>query len=122
MRSLMRIGFFVLGMMVGYILAPRREGEIRRALGRLEEARARLEAMRSDFQAYRQVHPDDLTAIKGIGDVFRCRLRDAGIVTYRQLADSDPDALRRILELETWQRPNIEAWIAQARDRVRRPD
>jgi predicted flap endonuclease-1-like 5' DNA nuclease len=42
--------------------------------------------------------PDDLTRIEGIGPKISSVLQAAGISTYAQLAASDPDELRQILE------------------------
>lgn len=41
---------------------------------------------------------DDLTQIEGIGPKTQQVLYDAGITTFQQLADSTPDALRKILD------------------------
>ena len=50
--------------------------------------------------------PDDLTQIKGIGPTFARRLKEAGIVTYRQLARTTPDDLE--------QRPGVDEWVEEA--------
>ena len=42
--------------------------------------------------------PDDLKRIEGIGPKIASVLQAGGISTYAQLADSDPDQLRQILE------------------------
>jgi predicted flap endonuclease-1-like 5' DNA nuclease len=65
-------------------------------------------------------NPDDMTVIKGIGPVYQWKLRDAGIHTYKQLAAADPQQLQRMLGIRNWQRTNVEAWIAQARDWAQR--
>jgi predicted flap endonuclease-1-like 5' DNA nuclease len=41
---------------------------------------------------------DDLTAIEGIGPKISSVLHEGGIRTFAQLADSDPDSIRAILE------------------------
>jgi predicted flap endonuclease-1-like 5' DNA nuclease len=58
-------------------------------------------------------YPDDLAMIKGIGEAYKRRLYATGLYTWRQLAESDTDALRRI----TRAKPNadIESWQSQAR-------
>ena len=42
--------------------------------------------------------PDDLTRIEGIGPKLSSVLQEAGILTYAQLAEASPDALKDILE------------------------
>ncbi|MCB0185686.1 MAG: hypothetical protein KDE31_15570, partial [Caldilineaceae bacterium] len=57
-------------------------------------------------------YPDDLAMIKGIGEAYKRRLYATGIYTWRQLAETDTDSLRRI----TRAKPNadIESWLTQA--------
>ncbi|MEZ4862550.1 MAG: DUF4332 domain-containing protein [Caldilineaceae bacterium] len=59
-------------------------------------------------------HPDDLALIKGIGDAYKRRLYSAGIYTWRQVAESEIETLRRI----TRAKPNadIQAWQTHARE------
>jgi predicted flap endonuclease-1-like 5' DNA nuclease len=45
-----------------------------------------------------EVEADDLTAIEGIGPKISTVLREGGILTFAQLADTDPDSIRAILE------------------------
>jgi predicted flap endonuclease-1-like 5' DNA nuclease len=75
-----------------------------------------VDQLRAEFDGYRRTHPDDLTVVKGIGPVYQWKLRDAGVHTYRDLAESDAAQLRRMLGIKDWQRVNIASWIAQARD------
>ena len=93
-----------------------REEEVRELREQLSAADARLDGLSDDFEAYQRTHPDDMTVIKGIGSVYQWKLRDAGVNTYAQLADADPDKLRRMLDVKEWQRVEIESWIEQARD------
>lgn len=39
---------------------------------------------------------DDLTVIKGIGPTYAKRLRDAGLMTYSDIANASPEQLRDI--------------------------
>lgn len=75
-----------------------------------------IQAVRAEFDAYVQTHPDNLTVIKGIGPVYQRKLHDLGINSFKQLAEADPDKLRRQLDIKNWQKVNIEDWIAQSRD------
>ena len=65
--------------------------------------------------------PDDLESIQGIGPAYAQRLNEAGIATFAQLADSDPDVLREITGVTRW---NPNDWIAEANSRIStdRPD
>ena len=57
----------------------------------------------------------DLTELKGVGEVIRQRLNEAGIYTYMQLAASTPEELRRTLG-DVGRLAKVEEWIAQARE------
>ena len=97
-----------------------RDQELQELRGQLAAHDSQMDALRSEFDAYQRTHPDDLTVIKGVGPVYQWKLRDAGFNTYQQLASADPDQLRRMLDVKNWQRVNVEAWIEQARDWVKR--
>jgi predicted flap endonuclease-1-like 5' DNA nuclease len=77
---------------------------------------SQIDHLRAEFDVYRRTHPDDLTVVKGIGPVYQWKLRDAGVHTYKDLAESDAAQLQRMLDIKSWQRVNIQSWIAQARD------
>jgi predicted flap endonuclease-1-like 5' DNA nuclease len=110
MRYLAGLAFFATGLVVGFILAT---GWGKKALPvhrRLVPVRPRPDAaLHSDSLS-------DLTAIRGIGQVYQSKLRDAGVTTYRQLAEADPGELRRLLDLQVWQRADVDSWIQQAGD------
>jgi predicted flap endonuclease-1-like 5' DNA nuclease len=98
----------------------RRDEELRDLRERLAATDVQMDTLRTEFEAYQQAHPDDLTVIKGIGPVYQWKLRDAGFHTHKQLAAADPDQLRRMLDVKNWQRVNVESWISQARDWAQR--
>ncbi len=64
----------------------------------------------------RPVVIDDLTRIKGIGARFAAILGEAGINSFRQLADTTPDALQAIVQAPEWRKVDYSAWIQQARE------
>ena len=97
-----------------------RDQELHELREQLAAQDGKMDALRTEFDAYQRSHPDDLTVIKGVGPVYQWKLRDAGFNTYQQLASADPDQLRRMLDIKNWQRVNVEAWIAQARDWTKR--
>lgn len=61
-----------------------------------------------------QVQPDDLTVIEGIGPKVNQLLNNAGIQTYAQLADANPESLKAILEPAGLHFINPESWVEQA--------
>ena len=97
-----------------------RDEELRELREQLAATHARLDGLGDEFEAYQRTHPDDMTVVRGIGPVYQWKLRDAGVNTYAQLAASDPDQLRRMLDIKDWQRVDIESWIEQARDWAQR--
>lgn len=58
-------------------------------------------------------HPDDLSKITGIGDVYRQRLFRAGYYTWRQIAEADLPTLRQATG--AYPSSNVEEWPPQAR-------
>lgn len=59
-------------------------------------------------------HPDDLALIKGVGEAYKRRLYGAGLYTWRQVAESDTETLRRITRAKP--NANIGAWRHQAQE------
>ena len=68
----------------------------------------------SHTQSRQSDYPDDLAMVRGIGIAYKRRLYGARIYTWRQLAESDTESLRRI----TRAKPNadIGSWQTQAHD------
>ncbi len=65
----------------------------------------------------REVSPDDLTDIRGIGIATQDRLNRAGIKSYGQLARATPEDVRKILGRFAGG-ASVEKWIAQAKQLV----
>ncbi|WP_022834766.1 helix-hairpin-helix domain-containing protein [Salisaeta longa] len=62
---------------------------------------------------------DNLAAIKGIGPKMAFRLRQAGVVTFDDLADLTPEDLRELMDgLPSF--ADVESWIEQAKLEVRK--
>jgi ABC-type phosphate transport system substrate-binding protein/chromosome segregation ATPase len=57
---------------------------------------------------------DPLRDINGIGPVYEQKLFDGGIFTFGDLAAATPEQLRTLIQPESWQRFDPEAWIAEA--------
>lgn len=60
--------------------------------------------------------PDDLESIRGIGPAYAQRLREAGITTFKALADQTPEHLSEIVQARVWQAIEPQSWIDQARE------
>lgn len=56
---------------------------------------------------------DDLSLIQGIGPAYARRLNDAGITSFSQLAEADPESLIEITGVSRW---DPKDWKVQARD------
>jgi predicted flap endonuclease-1-like 5' DNA nuclease len=97
-----------------------REEEVRTLRMEMQEREARYEDLEARFEAYMNTHPDELTAIKGIGRIYQWKLRDGGISTYQQLASTTPARIREILDVPAWRKLDPESWIEQAQVLARR--
>jgi predicted flap endonuclease-1-like 5' DNA nuclease len=100
-------------IMVGYL--EKRDAEIHELQARAEEKEAQLDALQARFEEYVQTHPDDLAAIKGIGRIYQWKLRDGGLNSYAQLAQTTPERIREILDVPAWRKIEPESWIEQAK-------
>ncbi|RMG62400.1 MAG: hypothetical protein D6709_11680 [Chloroflexi bacterium] len=67
--------------------------------------------------------PDDLKLLEGIGSVYERKLYDAGICTYKALANTPIERLMKICPPNKLRKPDYAGWIAQARSlaQARRP-
>jgi len=96
-----------------------------RAVESLEELAASLSSRVAPAEAlsgqdYREFYlerpaeyPDDLSRIKGIGEVYKWRLYKAGIFTWHQIAESDEATLRTATN--AYPSSNVDEWREQAR-------
>ncbi|MDH7486950.1 MAG: DUF4332 domain-containing protein [Anaerolineae bacterium] len=83
-----------------------------------EQARRLAEETGTVGAVWNGVIPDDLSQIKGIGEVFEQKLYQAGIMTFADLAARTPEELKAIIQPEEWQALDFADWIAQARARA----
>ncbi len=74
--------------------------------------RLRAEDYRQHYLQRSSDHPDDLSRIKGIGEVYKIRLYQAGIYTWHQIAQSDVDTLRAATN--AYPSSNVDEWLEQA--------
>lgn len=63
---------------------------------------------------------DQLEEIQGIGPVFANKLNAAGIFTFAQLSQLTPERVQAIIQPESWQQIEPQAWIAQAQTLAQR--
>lgn len=109
----------VLGTILGCVLAwiywvQRRMGA--GAARDLASAEGEWVTLRSVPRAVEGVppEPDDLTRIEGIGPAISDMLTDEGVVTYQQLAASDPGDLKQMLRDEGLYFADPGTWPEQA--------
>lgn len=57
---------------------------------------------------------DPLEVIQGIGPVFAQKLNTAGIYTFAQLSQLTPERVLEIIQPESWQQIDPQAWLTQA--------
>ena len=100
-------------LMTGYL--EKRDAEIHQLQDRLEAKEAQMDALQARFDEYVQTHPDELADIKGIGRIYQWKLRDGGINSYAQLAQTTPERIREILDVPAWRKIEPESWIEQAK-------
>jgi predicted flap endonuclease-1-like 5' DNA nuclease len=110
---------FVLGLVVAWLyLLEREKGQELAAVEAPEPGRLTLEpgpaVSEGALSADAEPEPDDLTRVEGIGPKMSSLLAEAGIVTFRQLAASDPAALRQMLRDEGLQFADPGTWPEQA--------
>ncbi len=66
-------------------------------------------------RVWNQMQPDDFERIGGIGYTYEKRLYDAGVCTYRALAQTTPEQLQQICKPPAFRMPDFAAWIAAAK-------
>jgi len=65
----------------------------------------------------KEVTPDDLALIRGIGASMAARLNRMHITTYTQLAEASPDMIREKLG-DFGRMAKVEDWIARAKELI----
>jgi predicted flap endonuclease-1-like 5' DNA nuclease len=110
---------FALGVVVAWIYWEQREQRPQSPAPKLtEEERVPLEpgpeASSREPKAAEEREPDDLTRVEGIGPKMSSVLRNARIMTFEQLAESDPEELYRILCKEGLPFADPSTWPEQA--------
>jgi len=81
-----------------------------------EQARRLAEDTSTVRSVWNGIIPDDLSKIKGVGDVAERRLFEAGIMTFADLAAATVAQLEAIVQPLSWQNVDLASWIAQAGD------
>jgi predicted flap endonuclease-1-like 5' DNA nuclease len=81
------------------------------------------QGVEQQVEAVKEVIPDDLTVIKGIGPSVQEKLRSLGIMTFNDLARADPDRL--VDQLKTSlpvSKARVRGWTEVARERTEARD
>ena len=132
MRKL--ILFLILGFVLGFVILEHLVQEQERRLKRrvrpvsplgdvLQEEMANATSTRRQWQGTDDAaspRRDDLTLINGIGPAFEKALNAAGIHTFAQLADQNPEGLAgRLATRISAERIRRDRWIEQARELAR---
>ena len=95
------IAFFLLIVIVGWWVSSKKE----------EHLPGTHEAVKSKSKK----SADDLVKIEGIGPKVVKVLKEAGNVTFAELADGKVEDIQKVLDQAGLQMMNPEGWIAQAR-------
>lgn len=93
------------------VTTPNAEGQHKAQPAALSAARQRW-VDKPELTLPSKDSPDDLSKIKGIGDVYKQRLYRAGIYTWKQIAETDIETLRRATS--AYPSSNIDDWLVQA--------
>lgn len=64
---------------------------------------------------------DDLKLINGIGPAYEKRLNEAGINTFADLSHYVPERVHEIINPQTWQQIDPQAWVTEAKLFVQTP-
>ena len=116
-REAMRLAIQKLPIKARFVIRPEANPI---PLSKADQAAADAETalMMEASEEARAAAPDDLTKIRGVGEVFQDALRAAGLETYAQVADADVDALQTAISEGSDgsdASANEETWAAQAR-------
>jgi predicted flap endonuclease-1-like 5' DNA nuclease len=83
---------------------------------------AEVESEKTEEAPVKELIPDDLTIIMGIGKGMQAHLNEAGIYTYSQIAESTSENLSKALGKKLSRlATNIENWIEQAKELAKQP-
>jgi len=96
-------------------VAPLPKVKVERKEKKKVEVMSEEEAEEVSVQA-KEIVPDDLTQIKGIGAGRQMLLNKAGIYTYAQLAGSTPDELKEKMGEAATRMAPLDDWIGQAEE------
>ncbi len=98
---------------------PAKKAEAKKAPAKAEEKKAEKPAAKKEAAAANKTAggEDDLSLLSGVGPVLEKKLREAGITTFRQIAELTPEQAKELDEkLNLRGRIEREDWIEQARE------
>jgi predicted flap endonuclease-1-like 5' DNA nuclease len=93
----------------------RYEAELHALRRDMSKQKARYDELERQPEQQMPTQADDLTVIPGIVRLYQWKLRDAGITSFEQLANTTPERLRDVLQMSAWRDIDLESWIEQAR-------
>jgi len=82
---------------------------------KLTQAEATIRELQPKLASMSARQPDHLEKIHGIGPVFARRFNEAGVTTFADLANLNPNDVRQIVAAEEWQKIDPESWINDAK-------
>jgi predicted flap endonuclease-1-like 5' DNA nuclease len=101
------------------VLAAASDDDLNEAIQPKKWQKVDYDSWRSQAQTFAevplpQITGDDLQLIEGIGPKYSQMLRDADILTFAELADTEPEQLAQIIGAPAWRKVDYNSWIAQA--------
>jgi len=82
---------------------------------KLTQAEATIRELQAKLASMSARQPDRLEKIHGIGSVFARRFNEAGVTTFADLANLNPNDVRQIIAAEEWQKIDPESWVNEAK-------
>lgn len=115
------LGFLLYWILERFLLGigpTPKEAYLAEQLTAAEEKASALSTQLSEAQSHasqpQYIRADRLQKLNGIGNVYAQKLNDAGIFTFAQVAKETAERLAEIIQPESWQTIEPEAWIAEA--------
>jgi purine-binding chemotaxis protein CheW len=110
-----RDGVLILALDVTWLLQI--DGEIE-TIENLSEILAAEDQTIQDASQTERPDEDDLTQIKGIGEIYARRLKEGGVHSFAELAKSDPSSIADLLYMSGKRKFQVQKWIKQAAARL----
>lgn len=99
---------------------PKKEDEIKKPE---DENKKAIDDLKKRLEKAKTEKADDLSEIKGIGDVYRVALNKAGITSFKQISvlkEKDLDAVHALTENTNIDKKDIKEWVKQAKELMKK--